>query len=114
MAISTLSNGFYSRSDSYLKSMKKQDLINYIRTIEKNWENALITNDIQYQNCKRLLAEERNKTIDEFAEQLKSDEFQKYTLDMVFETSRNLSYSQCINAFEEYIDKIAKQMKAGE
>ena len=35
MAISTLSNGFYSRSDSYLKSMKKQDLINYIRTIEE-------------------------------------------------------------------------------
>ena len=59
------SNGFYSFSDSYLKSMKKQDLINYIRTIEKNWENELITNDIQYHNCKRLLAEERSKTIDE-------------------------------------------------
>lgn len=65
------SNGFYTFSDSYLKSMKKQDLINYIRTIEKNWENQLITNDIQYSNCKRLLAEERNKAIDEFAERLK-------------------------------------------
>ena len=59
-------NGFYSFSDSYLKSMKKQDLINYIRTIQKNWENALITNDIQYANCKRLLVEERAKAIDEY------------------------------------------------
>lgn len=50
--------------------MRKQDLINYIRTIEKNWENQLITNDIQYSNCKRLLAEERNKAIDEFASEL--------------------------------------------
>ena len=66
-----MANGFYTRSDSYFKAVRKQDLINYIRTIEKNWENALITNDIQYQNCKRLLAEERNKAIDEFAEKLK-------------------------------------------
>lgn len=68
-----LPNGFYSYSDSYLKSMKKQDLINYIRTIEKNWENQLITNEIQYDNCKRLLAEERNKAIDEFTERLKEN-----------------------------------------
>ncbi len=66
------SNGFYSFSDSYLKSMKKQDLINYIRTIEKNWENALITNDIQYHNCKRLLAEERSKAIDDVFDLLKT------------------------------------------
>lgn len=59
------SNGFYTFSDSYLKSMRKQDLINYIRTIEKNWENQLITNNIQYNNCKRLLVEERAKAIDE-------------------------------------------------
>ncbi len=56
----------------------------------------------------------RNKVIDEFAELLKSDEFQKYNLDMVFETSRDLSYSHCINAFCEYIDEIAEQMKGGE
>ena len=65
-----LPNGFYSYSDGYLKSMNKQGLINYIRTIEKNWENALITNEIQYRNCKKLLAEERNKTIDEFTERV--------------------------------------------
>lgn len=55
----------------------------------------------------------RAKVIDEFAERLKSDEFQKYNLDMVFETSRDLSYSHCINAFHEYVDEIAEQLKAG-
>lgn len=54
-----------------------------------------------------------DKAIDEFAERLKSDEFQKYNLDMVFETSRDLSYSHCINSFCEYVDKIAEQMKGG-
>lgn len=66
-----LPNGFYSYSDGYLKSMNKQGLINYIRTIEKNWKNALITNEIQYNNCNKLLVEERNKAIDEFAERMK-------------------------------------------
>ena len=55
-----------------------------------------------------------NKAIDDFVEKLKSDEFQKYKLDMVFETSRDLTYLQCINVFHEYIDEIAKQLKAGE
>lgn len=55
----------------------------------------------------------RAKAIDEFAKQLKSDEFQKYNLDMVFETSRDLSYSHCINAFHEYVDEIAEQLKEG-
>ena len=72
MAISKMANGFYSFSDSYLKSMRKQDLINYIRMIEKNWQNSLITNDIQYENCKRLLAEERNKAIDDVFDYLKT------------------------------------------
>lgn len=53
----------------------------------------------------------RAKIIDKFAERLKSDEFQKYNLDMVFETSRDLSYSHCINAFCEYIDEIAERLK---
>ena len=36
-----LVNGFYSYSDSYLKSLNKQELINYIRIIEENWQNSL-------------------------------------------------------------------------
>ena len=72
------SNGFYSFSDSYFKSMRKQDLINYIRTIEKNWENQLITNDIQYNNCMKLLAEERNKAIDDVFDFLKTQRDKKY------------------------------------
>ena len=92
-----MSNGFYTFSDSYLKNMRKQDLINYIRTIEKNWENALVTNDIQYHNCKKLLAEERNKAIDEFTEALV-----KHTHKIP---------SRCLGGAN--ILEIAEQMKAG-
>lgn len=53
------------------------------------------------------------KAIDDFAEALKSDEFQKYNIDMVFETSRDLTYTQCTDAFCEYIDIIAEQLKEG-
>lgn len=91
-----MSNGFYTFSDSYLKSMRKQDLINYIRTIEKNWQNSLITNGIQYENCKRLLAEERNKAIDEFVEKIYD-----------FLSLEDISY------YREDIKKIAEQMKGG-
>lgn len=93
-----LPNGFYSYSDGYLKSMNKQGLINYIRTIEKNWENQLITNDIQYANCKKLLVEERNKAIDEFAEALRLK-----CLDSVY---KEVSLYTVL--------KIAEQVKAGE
>lgn len=107
-----LSNGFYSYSDSYLKSRNKQDLINYIRTIEKNWENALITNDIQYHNCKRLLSEERNKAIDEFAETLK-EKYEEHNFGLCLRQNDYYSYSNSCMLFENYIDKIAEQLKAG-
>lgn len=61
----------------------------------------------------RFEKEIRAKAINEFAERLKSDEFQKYNLDMVFETSRDLSYSDCIDAFHEYIDEVSEQLKDG-
>ena len=94
-------NGFYTFSDSYLKSAKKQDLINYIRTIEKNWENALITNEIQYRNCKKLLAEERNKAIDEFVERMKEKWIK----------ADDLSIS---SEFFDFVDEIAEEMRGAE
>ena len=89
-------NGFYSHSDSYLRRMNKQELIEYIRTIEKNWENSLITNEIQYHNCIKLLAEERNKVIDEFATRLK--------------INKELGY---IGYLDRVVNEIAEQMKGG-
>ena len=80
--------------------MNKQGLINYIRTIEKNWENALITNETQYNNCNKLLVEERNKAIDEFAEQLKEKWIE----------SDDLSIS---SEFFDFVKEIAEEMKAG-
>ena len=106
------SNGFYSHSDSYLKSMNKKDLIVHIRTIEKNWQNALITNEIQYNNCKKLLAEERNKAIDEFAETLK-EKYEEHNFDLCLRQNDYYSYSNSCMLFESYIDEIAEQLKAG-
>jgi ribosomal protein S20 len=100
MNMTKLSNGFYSYSDSYLKSRNKQDLINYIRTIEKNWENALITNDIQYHNCKRLLAEERNKTIEEFVNTL-------------IPRLTDAIYQKDVESMTNLINDVARELKAG-
>ena len=52
-----------------------------------------------------------NEAIDDLTNKLTSDEFQKYNLDFVFETSKSLSYNECISAFCEYIEKIAKELK---
>ena len=52
-------------SDSTLKSMTKNELVDIIRCLENNLRNAHEATDIQYENCKRLLSEEKNKTLDE-------------------------------------------------
>ena len=61
----TIGDGKHTLSDSSLKHMTKDELIRIIRCLESNLRNAYETNDIQYENCKRLLSEERNKTLDE-------------------------------------------------
>ena len=61
-------------SDSTLKSMTKDELIDIIRCLESNLRNTHETNDIQYENCKRFLNEngiiqdEYKKKIDEQTE----------------------------------------------
>lgn len=61
----SIGDGRKTYSDSTLKSMTKDKLIDIIRCLESNLRNAHDTNDIQYENCKRLLKEEKNKTLDE-------------------------------------------------
>ena len=61
----SIGDGRKTYSYSTLKSMTKDELIDIIRCLEINLKNAHETNDIQYENCKRLLSEERNKTLDE-------------------------------------------------
>ena len=61
----SIGNGRKTYSDSTLKSMTKDELIGVIRCLESNLRNDYETNNIQYENCKRLLNEERNKTLDE-------------------------------------------------
>lgn len=61
----SIGDGRKTYSDSTLKSMTKDKLIDIIRCLESNLRNAHETNNIQYENCKRLLSEEKNKTLDE-------------------------------------------------
>lgn len=60
-----IGDGKHTLEDSSLKHMTKDELIRIIRCLESNLRNAYETNDIQYENCRRLLSEERNKTLDE-------------------------------------------------
>ena len=62
--------GAYTFSDSYLRKLKKDDLIEYYRTLEKNWFNEIKLSNIQIDNSKKLLKEEYNKAIDDFREEL--------------------------------------------
>lgn len=52
-----IGDGRKTYSDSTLKSMTKDELIEVIRCLESNLRNVHETNDIQYENCKRLLSE---------------------------------------------------------
>lgn len=60
-----IGDGKHTLSDGSLKHMTKDELIRIIRCLESNLRNAYKTNDIQYENCKRLLSEEKDKTLDE-------------------------------------------------
>ena len=60
-----IGDGKHTLEDSSLKHMTKDELIRIIRCLESNLRNAYETNDIQYENCKKLLSEDRNKTLDE-------------------------------------------------
>lgn len=51
-----IGDGIKTYSDSTLKSMTKDELIDIIRCLESNLRNAHETNDIQYDNCKSLLS----------------------------------------------------------
>lgn len=59
----SIGDGRKTYSDSTLKSMTKDELIDIIRCLESNLRNAHETNDIQYENCKRLLSEEKKSQI---------------------------------------------------
>ena len=70
----SIGDGRKTYSDSTLKSMTKDELIGIIRCLESNFRNAHETNDIQYENCKRLLSgngiiqDEYKKKLDEQTE----------------------------------------------
>lgn len=52
----SIGDGRKTYSGSTLKSMTKDELIDIIRCLESNLRNTRETNNIQYENCKRLLS----------------------------------------------------------
>ena len=70
----SIGDGRKTYSDSTLKSMAKDELIDIIRCLESNLRNTYETNNIQYENCKKLLSEngviqdEHKKKIDKQTE----------------------------------------------
>lgn len=52
----SIGDGRKTYSYSTLKSMTKDELIDIIRCLESNLRNAYETNDIQYENCKKLFS----------------------------------------------------------
>lgn len=68
--MSNIPVGAYTFSDSYLRRLKKDELIEHYRTLERNWFNEIESSNIQIKNSKRLLKEEYNKAIDDFVEHI--------------------------------------------
>ena len=101
-----IGNGIDTYSDKTLKSMNKDTLIEFIRILESNLRGANETNDIQYHNCLKLLKEERNKTIDEFAK--KSNE--KIT-EFILQHQKRLDFVSGVSVAWHIIDEIAESMK---
>ena len=70
----SIGDGRKTYADSTLKSMTKDELIDVIRCLESNLRNTYETNNIQYENCKKLLSEngiiqdEYKKKLDEQTE----------------------------------------------
>lgn len=88
--------GAYTFSDSYLRKLKKDELIEHYRTLEKNWFNEIKSSNIQIDNSKKLLKEEYNKAVDDFAEPVK-----------------NLIVDLSVIRFKD-IDEITEQLKRGD
>lgn len=68
--MSNITVGAYTFSDSYLRRLKKDELIEHYRTLERNWFNEIESSNIQIKNSKKLLKEEYNKAIDDFVEHI--------------------------------------------
>lgn len=68
--MSNIPVGAYTFSDSYLRRLKKDELIEHYRTLERNWFNEIESSNIQIKNSKRLLKEEYNKAIGDFVEHI--------------------------------------------
>lgn len=96
--MSNIPVGAYTFSDSYLRRLKKDELIEHYRTLERNWFNEIESRNIQIKNSKKLLKEEYNKAIDDFV---------KFASDMPTVETEDGELRPM------WLEEIAEQLKAG-
>lgn len=96
--MSNIPVGAYTFSDSYLRRLKKDELIEHYRTLERNWFNEIESSNIQIKNSKKLLKEEYNKAIDDFV---------KFASDMPTVETEDGELRPM------WLEEIAEQLKAG-
>ena len=96
--MSNIPVGAYTFSDSYLRRLKKDELIEHYRTLERNWFNEIESSNIQIKNSKKLLKEEYNKAIDDFV---------KFASDMPTVETEDGEIRPM------WLEEIAEQLKAG-
>lgn len=58
-----IGNGIETYSDNTLKSMSKDKLIEFIRSLEYNLKNACKENELQRKIFKKMLEEEKQKNM---------------------------------------------------
>lgn len=78
-----------------LRKLRKNELIEYYRTLEKNWFGLIEAKNIQFENLKKMLREEYCKAVDDFANGI-SDILEGGTI-----------YNM------DCVDKLSKQLKDG-
>lgn len=79
------------------------------------WGDGLITDvtlEVKVDSIKYHDEKIRNKAIDEFAETLK-EKYEEHNFHLCLRQNDYYSYSNSCMLFENYIDKIAEQLKAG-
>lgn len=81
-----------------------------LRDVIEKWEER--RKNAEHEDCALSCEEIRNKAIDEFAETLK-EKYEEHNFGLCLRQNDYYSYSNSCMLFENYIDKIAEQLKAG-
>lgn len=96
--------------DKVFEQIYDRGVIIGLRDVIEKWEER--RKNAEHEDCALSCEEIRNKAIDEFAETLK-EKYEEHNFGLCLRQNDYYSYSNSCMLFENYIDKIAEQLKAG-